>query len=299
MPSSSSLQAASKRAMSSLAQSLIDKEAKRKAFVASETFARMLSALRDSPLPKWIDSDTLAYFPEKTLASAEWGFASVQDALDFMDVVGDADAETLERKATSDDTMTFGNFQFRHHGLNVFIMFGQGTIVSVYNDAAKAQRDALPDEPLAPEAKELPQMALTQNRPEPDRPKQVLVMRADLKKMDKGKFGSQTAHASLGAVVLGGLHDPVKKTLTIDLSDPAFENWLMRDSFTKVVLEIGSEAELLELYEKVKAAGLRAVLIKDAGHTKFKVPTYTGIGIGPHWPKQVNPFTDHLKLFKR
>lgn len=280
---------------------MLDKEAKRKEFVASETFTRMLTALRDSPLPKSVDSDSLSYFPERTLAHAGWEFASAQDAIDFMDVVGDPDAKTIEGQATSDEDISFGNFQFRHHGLNVFMMFGQGTIVSIYNDAEKAQRDAVPDEPSAsapaPVDKALLQVAPAQEAPPERAPaKQVLVLRKDLN-MRKGKMVSQGSHASVGAVTQGALYDPVKKTLTIDLSDPAFESWLMLESFKKITVSVDSEAELLALYEKVKAAGLRAVLITDAGHTEFHgVATHTAMSIGPHWPEEIDPFTSHLKL---
>jgi PTH2 family peptidyl-tRNA hydrolase len=60
---------------------------------------------------------------------------------------------------------------------------------------------------------------------------------------------------------------------------------------------VGSEAELLEVYESALVAGLHTSLIVDAGRTEFNgVPTKTCIAIGPEFPERLVGITDQLKL---
>jgi PTH2 family peptidyl-tRNA hydrolase len=140
--------------------------------------------------------------------------------------------------------------------------------------------------------------------------KQVIVLRKDLG-MRKGKMIAQGAHASMAVILnmlewsdLGQEHGSDFKGVyecstsfdSANLSDLAVFSWL-REKFAKISLYVNSEEELLELYEKAKAAKLPCSLIQDAGRTEFKgVPTYTAIAIGPCWPSEVDPITGHLKL---
>lgn len=127
-------------------------------------------------------------------------------------------------------------------------------------------------------------------------PKQVLVVLKSLN-MRKGKIASQGAHGAVGAVIQGAVHDPVKKTLTIDLSDPALEEWLIFGRFKKITVSVDSEAALLALRDRAAAAGLRHVLITDSGLTEFKgVPTHTVLALGPAWPEDIDPLTGTLQL---
>lgn len=57
-----------------------------------------------------------------------------------------------------------------------------------------------------------------------------------------------------------------------------------------------SEEELLDIYNKAIEAVLPCSLIKDAGLTEFKEPTYTAVAIGPSRPNDVDKITGHLKL---
>ena len=131
-------------------------------------------------------------------------------------------------------------------------------------------------------------------------PKQVLIWRNDLKnqngqKVRSGKMGAQLAHASMGAL----LNLSVKMfegELRINIEKPAVREWL-EGRFTKVVLQVNSEQELLEIYELAIRNNLNSKLIQDAGLTEFGgVPTYTCMAIGPDYPENIDPITKHLKL---
>ncbi len=112
--------------------------------------------------------------------------------------------------------------------------------------------------------------------------KQVIVIRVDLN-MGKGKLSSQAAHASVEAM---------EKTKIKFLE--WVEEWKQTGT-QKVVLKIGSEKELLELFETVKKE-IPTALIKDAGRTQIKAGSATCIGIGPAPENLVNKFTGKLKL---
>ncbi|WPH57761.1 peptidyl-tRNA hydrolase [Mycobacterium phage WXIN] len=112
--------------------------------------------------------------------------------------------------------------------------------------------------------------------------KQIIVMRNDLG-MRKGKMVAQGAHASVAAIVNNA-------------PDPRIDEWL-DGSFTKVCVRVDSELELLDVYEKARAAGLLAELITDNGLTEFGgVPTRTCIAVGPDNAENLAPITGHLKL---
>ena len=61
---------------------------------------------------------------------------------------------------------------------------------------------------------------------------------------------------------------------------------------------MGSEAELLAVYEKALEAGLAAHLITDRGLTEFGgIPTRTCLGIGPDYDDLIDPVTGDLELY--
>ena len=73
--------------------------------------------------------------------------------------------------------------------------------------------------------------------------------------------------------------------------------WLT-SSFRKVTVKVGSEAELLAVYEKALEAGLVAHLVTDRGLTEFGgVPTRTCLGIGPDYDDLIDPVTGDLELY--
>ncbi len=112
--------------------------------------------------------------------------------------------------------------------------------------------------------------------------KQVIVIRSDLG-MGKGKAAAQCSHASLSAY---------KKCERED--EETARAW-EEEGQKKVVLKVGSEAELLELYEKMKRE-IPCALIKDAGHTQIEPGSITCFGAGPADEALLNKYTKHLKL---
>ena len=105
---------------------------------------------------------------------------------------------------------------------------------------------------------------VTEQRPT----KQVIVIRRDLR-MRRGKEIAQGAHASMAWLAERVVQrmTPVGSVDHVDLSE-AERAWL-DSSFRKVTVKVGSEAELLAVYEKALEAGLVAHLITDRGLTEF------------------------------
>lgn len=147
------------------------------------------------------------------------------------------------------------------------------------------------------------QEGVTVTEQEEPLPKQVLVLRTDLK-MRKGKMVSQGAHSS-GKIFFDTIDREVlergwpdgfsRVKLTIEVDKPMFL-WLA-GIFTKVCCRVESEEELLEVYERARAADLPCCLITDAGRTEFHgVPTNTAVAVGPAMPEDVDRITGHLKL---
>jgi PTH2 family peptidyl-tRNA hydrolase len=122
-------------------------------------------------------------------------------------------------------------------------------------------------------------------------PKQVIVIRRDLK-MRRGKEIAQGSHASMAflsrQLQAGGN--------TVQLTDEA-KQW-MEKYFTKICLQVDTEAELLEVYQNAKDKGLEVHLITDSGRTEFNgVPTNTCLAIGPNYADRIDEVTAHLKLY--
>jgi|SaaInlStandDraft_4_1057021.scaffolds.fasta_scaffold08178_2 peptidyl-tRNA hydrolase, PTH2 family len=125
-------------------------------------------------------------------------------------------------------------------------------------------------------------------------PKQIIVVNKNLN-MPNGKLAAQVSHASLGALIECGKKTPTE--LHIDLEkDSAVEQWLTK-RFTKVVLYVKNESQLIKVYNKAKEKGLPTVMITDAGFTVFDgKPTKTCVGIGPAFPKDFIGITDKLRV---
>ena len=147
--------------------------------------------------------------------------------------------------------------------------------------------------------------------------KQVIVFRKDLLKgpnaIRKGKFGAQVAHASLGALLklfniskkepirLGSYGDVEPGQIQYEYSVTFGENTVLDDwlngKFTKVVVSVNSEEELLELNKALDDTFIPHALITDAGLTEFHgVPTNTCLGIGPYTAEEIDKFTGNLPL---
>lgn len=117
--------------------------------------------------------------------------------------------------------------------------------------------------------------------------------------MRKGKIAAQCAHASM-KVLLDQMfkhqvdHEPA---LTLVMGEGSPLHLWLEGQFTKVVCGVNSEAELDEVYNKAKEAGVPASIIVDSGRTEFHgVPTKTVVAIGPDWGENIDPITGHLQL---
>lgn len=122
--------------------------------------------------------------------------------------------------------------------------------------------------------------------------KQVIVMRHDLG-MRRGKQIAQGAHASIAF-----LSNKLRETGRIALEDlsPAERSWI-EGPFAKVCVRVDSEEELMDVYERGKAAGLCVQLITDSGRTEFHgQPTPTCLAIGPDDAEKIDLVTGELKL---
>lgn len=137
--------------------------------------------------------------------------------------------------------------------------------------------------------------------------KQVIAVRTDLK-MRKGKIAAQVAHASMGVLLknkeaLGyyvGNDLSVEYLVThykISVIDNKWMTEWLEGKFTKVVVKVSSEEELLELCDKAQKRKIPHCLITDAGDTVFNgVPTKTCAAFGPYDPDAINKLTGELKL---
>jgi PTH2 family peptidyl-tRNA hydrolase len=113
--------------------------------------------------------------------------------------------------------------------------------------------------------------------------KQVIIVRSDLN-MRRGKEAAQVAHASLAAVL------PHVGTTNVGF-------WLNSYGGCKIVVSVGSEAELLKAYTMANSQYMICSLIQDAGRTEFNgVPTFTCAAIGPWGAEEIDAITGGMKL---
>ena len=114
-------------------------------------------------------------------------------------------------------------------------------------------------------------------------------------RMSIGKTSSQVAHASIKAI-LDRCTLSENRTLHMDNMPESMYLWLT-GIFTKIVLGVDSEEEMLDLYEQAVSLDIPCSLITDSGLTVFKgVPTNTCIAIGPEESCKIDKITGHLKL---
>ncbi len=133
---------------------------------------------------------------------------------------------------------------------------------------------------------------------EEDKVKQVIVMRKDLN-MRKGKMIAQGSHASIAFLTRNIMeYGPKEEDLyygRIVFTDVE-KDWL-ENSFTKVVVYVNSEEELMKIHELAQDANINSNLIKDSGLTEFAgVPTLTCLALGPDLSSVLDPVTGDLPL---
>lgn len=147
--------------------------------------------------------------------------------------------------------------------------------------------------------------------------RQVIVCRKDLN-MPTGKVAAMCAHAAMTFIIkklsltgfshLDGEEDAwcfahcnglftEDEWQWITELDPGLEKE-GQVSMAKIVLEVKSIEELLEVEKKTKEANLMVVRVVDSGYSHNPVGTLTCIAIGPDWPEKLQPITGHLKLYR-
>jgi PTH2 family peptidyl-tRNA hydrolase len=127
---------------------------------------------------------------------------------------------------------------------------------------------------------------------EPQRIKQVIVMRHDLK-MRRGKQIAQGSHASMSFICR---RLQAKGSVSLDDFIEAQQIWLT-GSFAKICVRVNSEEELMEIHDKAIEAGIEVHLIIDSGKTEFHgKPTRTCLAIGPDESGKIDAVTGHLEL---
>lgn len=123
--------------------------------------------------------------------------------------------------------------------------------------------------------------------------KQVILARKDLE-MPAGKLAAQVAHASVkvffdrSAMTADGLLTPLTDEMATWFSN----------SFTKVVLGVKDEQQLMDMYQLALVANIPCSLICDQGRTVFNgEPTYTCVAIGPDLSEVIDTITRKLILY--
>jgi hypothetical protein len=126
-----------------IAEDIANRQRQRADFLRSETFTHMVAALRDNPNPVRVASEDIARAPDRVKTETGWTFASEADLQLFFDVLASPHADTVEAGSrTEDKDCMFDNCSFRHYGLHVWMMSGQGTVTTISNLAAVASQAA-------------------------------------------------------------------------------------------------------------------------------------------------------------
>lgn len=112
--------------------------------------------------------------------------------------------------------------------------------------------------------------------------KQVIVIRGDLK-LSRGKLAVQVAHAA----IIGYLR-----------SDPNVRRKWLDEGQKKVVLQVKTLEELMEIKYKAENDGLVTGVVQDAGLTEIPPGTITAVVIGPDEDKKIDRITGNLPLLK-
>jgi len=115
--------------------------------------------------------------------------------------------------------------------------------------------------------------------------KQVIAVRRDLR-MSPGKLAVQVAHAACMAAEMAMKRCP-----------EVYEAW-KREGAKKVVVAVGSEEELLEVYNQAERLGLPRSIVRDAGLTELPPGTLTAVAVGPHRASEVDRVTGRLPLLR-
>lgn len=119
--------------------------------------------------------------------------------------------------------------------------------------------------------------------------KQVILVNTALN-MRKGKLAAQVAHASL-KVFLDRRQTMQDGALLVVPLDAEMQQWVT-GSFTKIVLGVENDEDLVRAHIEAQARGLPTALVVDNGLTEFHgVPTRTTVAIGPAEDVRIDEIT--------
>lgn len=135
--------------------------------------------------------------------------------------------------------------------------------------------------------------------------KQVIVVRTKYPdgkggtfKPRTGKLMAQVAHASMKVFFdkTALINRSVWDYIAMFSVNPDEKEWI-EGAFTKVVVSVNSEKELLEIYKKAQEAQLLCSLVTDNGLTEFHGnKTNTVVAIGPAKSEEIDKITKDLPL---
>lgn len=125
--------------------------------------------------------------------------------------------------------------------------------------------------------------------------KQYIIIRKDLN-MSTGKIAAQASHASMKVFFdrMSTIREESGTNYEFLASDDEVE-WI-NGMFTKVVLGVKNEGQLLKVYQLALEAGLNVSLIKDAGLTELVGANFTAVAIGPNKISECYPIVSKLRL---
>lgn len=110
--------------------------------------------------------------------------------------------------------------------------------------------------------------------------KQVIVVNKSLG-MSQGKLAAQVAHASILSM--------------FEAPEGIVCGWL-DNSYPKIVLQVESTQDLLDLQEKANELNLPSALVIDEGRTELSNGSITCLGIGPATKELIDEVTGKLRL---
>lgn len=110
--------------------------------------------------------------------------------------------------------------------------------------------------------------------------KQVIVVNKSLG-MSQGKLAAQVAHASILSL--------------FEAPESIAAGWL-DNSYPKIVLQVESTQDLLDLQEKANELNLPSALVIDEGRTELSNGSITCLGIGPSTKEVIDEVTGDLRL---
>lgn len=106
-------------------------------FMKSSKFHKIIREIIINDI--FINNESLAYFPEKTLSEFNIPDLTVDDINLFMDCLVD-NRFIIPQNKSIDESNPFANITSEKLGLKVFQMFGQGTCIQIYSASDKSKQ---------------------------------------------------------------------------------------------------------------------------------------------------------------